>query len=40
MRATGDAGLELVSSCSDDPDEPIGIAYFHRPTPHAAAEPR
>lgn len=31
MRATGDAGLELVSSCSDDRDEPIGIAYFDRP---------
>jgi FkbM family methyltransferase len=40
MRATGDAGLELVSSCSDDPDEPIGIAYFHRPAADAAGEPR
>jgi FkbM family methyltransferase len=35
-RATADAGLELVSSCSDDPDQPIGIAYFHRP---ALAQP-
>jgi FkbM family methyltransferase len=40
MRAAGDAGLELVSSCSDDPDKPIGIAYFHRPTPDAAGAPR
>jgi len=40
MRATGDAGLELASSCSDDPDAPIGIAYFHRPATNAAREPR
>jgi hypothetical protein len=40
MRATSDVGLELMSSCSDSPDEPIGIAYFHRPAADAAGEPR
>jgi FkbM family methyltransferase len=39
-RAAGDAGLELVSSCSDDPDATMGIAYFHRPAADAAGEPR
>jgi FkbM family methyltransferase len=37
MRAAGDAGLELVSSCSDDRDAPLGIAYFHRPTAYGSA---
>lgn len=35
-RAATKAGLDLLSSCSDDLGEPIGIAYFRRPTPTAS----